>query len=253
MASIILKYRDVAHSKYGLKPAHILKIGRSLDSDILIEHPSVSRYHARILHMDGCYIIEDMNSSNGVYINGKRNRIQRHMLSHGDHILIGKHAMEFLLDPDEIAQQPKLPDLHTEPHPDQKPDPEPLPPDPANKVLNREVLHAGELGIKKPKATILRVIKGNVDGRVFHLDGVKTRIGRSEEAEVRLRGLMTPKHVAIIKKGRKGFRLISVDQTWRYELTVNRNKVVNSMVLEDDDEIRIGNAFMFRFEVLVGD
>jgi ABC-type multidrug transport system ATPase subunit len=47
-------------------------IGRSSDCDLVLEDVMVSRRHARIQQKDGKVWIEDLNSSNGVYINGKK-------------------------------------------------------------------------------------------------------------------------------------------------------------------------------------
>jgi len=47
-------------------------IGRSSDCDLVLEDVMVSRRHARIQQKDGKVWIEDLNSSNGVYLNGKK-------------------------------------------------------------------------------------------------------------------------------------------------------------------------------------
>ncbi|MDZ4870631.1 MAG: Vitamin B12 import ATP-binding protein BtuD [Chroococcidiopsis cubana SAG 39.79] len=49
-----------------------LTIGRDEQNDIAIDHPTVSRYHARISRQDGTFAIADLNSSNGTFVNGKR-------------------------------------------------------------------------------------------------------------------------------------------------------------------------------------
>ncbi len=45
-------------------------IGRDAKNDLVIPHPTVSRFHARIEQRDGSFVISDLNSSNGTYING---------------------------------------------------------------------------------------------------------------------------------------------------------------------------------------
>ncbi|MBF0589567.1 MAG: FHA domain-containing protein [Magnetococcales bacterium] len=263
MASIILKFRDVAHRPLPLQPSQIIRIGRKSDNDVVIDHEGISRFHARILHSDSHYIVEDMNSRNGVFLNSRRNRVQKHLLRHGDHILIGKHAIEFLLDPDEQARQ--IPDHLLEAkgitdlmeakgitvgeafkHP-------PMPPDPANEVMNRKTLHAGNTGKKRRKRSILRLIKGRLDGRIFRLDGIKTRIGSSDEAEIRLQGLLMPQRMAIIKKGRKGFKLFSMETGWRHKVYLNGEEVESSALIKEDDELQFGSGYLFRFETLLNE
>lgn len=46
-------------------------IGRDPKNDLVIPHPTVSRFHVRINRKDGAFVITDLNSSNGTYVNGK--------------------------------------------------------------------------------------------------------------------------------------------------------------------------------------
>lgn len=47
-----------------------LILGRDPRSDVVIDHPEVSRRHARIARQDNVWLIEDLNSTNGTFING---------------------------------------------------------------------------------------------------------------------------------------------------------------------------------------
>ncbi len=49
---------------------HNLTIGRGTSNSIVLDHPEVSRYHAQIKYRDGQYHIKDLNSTNGIYIDG---------------------------------------------------------------------------------------------------------------------------------------------------------------------------------------
>ena len=69
-----------------------MSIGRAGDNDLHIADNTVSSYHARIFtYLDASYI-EDLGSTNGTYLNGKR--IQKHTLHAGDIIKLGKHKLE---------------------------------------------------------------------------------------------------------------------------------------------------------------
>jgi ABC-type multidrug transport system ATPase subunit len=46
-------------------------IGRDPKNDLVIPHPTVSRFHARIHRHDGSFVITDLNASNGTYVNGQ--------------------------------------------------------------------------------------------------------------------------------------------------------------------------------------
>lgn len=68
-----------------------LSIGRNPDSDIPIENLGVSDRHARIYEQNGRYMIEDMESTNGTFVDEKR--IRRAVLEVNSEILIGKHSL----------------------------------------------------------------------------------------------------------------------------------------------------------------
>jgi hypothetical protein len=68
-------------------------IGRSKDSDIRMEDPNVSRRHAEVRHEDGAYYLVDLDSTNGVAVNGRRTKRAR--LSEGDTITIGSTDLVF--------------------------------------------------------------------------------------------------------------------------------------------------------------
>lgn len=65
-----------------------LTIGREHDNNIEIKDGDVARYHARILNDRGAYVVEDMASATGTWVNGTRT--QRATLGHGDVIRIGQ-------------------------------------------------------------------------------------------------------------------------------------------------------------------
>jgi ABC-type multidrug transport system ATPase subunit/pSer/pThr/pTyr-binding forkhead associated (FHA) protein len=49
-----------------------INIGRDPSNDLVLDHPTVSRHQARIVFKDGKYVIYDLNSANGTYVNGQR-------------------------------------------------------------------------------------------------------------------------------------------------------------------------------------
>ncbi len=50
-----------------------VNVGKTLDNEFVIDHPSVSKHHARVIwHPTGYFYISDLQSTNGTYVNGKR-------------------------------------------------------------------------------------------------------------------------------------------------------------------------------------
>jgi len=70
-----------------------LTIGRSSESDILLDDITVSRHHAIIEKKDNVFVIRDLESLNGTYLNG--NIAGESALSNGDRIQIGKYVFLF--------------------------------------------------------------------------------------------------------------------------------------------------------------
>ncbi len=68
-------------------------IGRADECDFVVDGKEVSRRHARIYYEDGKFKIEDLNSTNGTFINGRQ--ITRAELKHGDEINIGDFTIIF--------------------------------------------------------------------------------------------------------------------------------------------------------------
>jgi DNA-binding winged helix-turn-helix (wHTH) protein len=69
-------------------------VGRDPDAALWIDHPSVSRRHARIVVAGGKAMLEDLESKNGTHLNGKKID-RRAALSDGDEVRIGPEVMVF--------------------------------------------------------------------------------------------------------------------------------------------------------------
>ena len=69
-------------------------VGRLPDNDIRIDNPAVSGHHALVINILNDSFLEDLNSTNGTYVNGKI--IKKHALQHGDVITVGHHALRFV-------------------------------------------------------------------------------------------------------------------------------------------------------------
>jgi general secretion pathway protein A len=69
-------------------------IGRTTDNDLQIDSRFVSRHHCQIIVTPHGCVIEDLNSTNGIYVHGKR--VRRHNLNDGDVVMIGKHELIYV-------------------------------------------------------------------------------------------------------------------------------------------------------------
>jgi pSer/pThr/pTyr-binding forkhead associated (FHA) protein len=67
-----------------------LTIGRDISNPIVVNDPEVSRRHSRLRAQAGGYVVEDMGSTNGTFVNGQR-LMGPHMLRPGEIIMLGEH------------------------------------------------------------------------------------------------------------------------------------------------------------------
>jgi hypothetical protein len=94
MSRVVLTHEGTVLKEFVLSKDRT-SIGRKPQNDIRLDDPTVSGEHAVILMLQN-YYIEDMNSTNGVILNGKK--VTRRQLNHGDMIRIGRHELKFLDD-----------------------------------------------------------------------------------------------------------------------------------------------------------
>src|SRR5579884_2269345 len=79
------------------------QIGRQADNHLVLRDNRASRNHARIVAENGDYVIEDLNSRHGVFVNGQR--VNRQKLANSDRIEFGfadSYKLIFTLEEDEL-------------------------------------------------------------------------------------------------------------------------------------------------------
>jgi type II secretory pathway predicted ATPase ExeA len=85
-------------------------VGRTTDNDVQIDSRFVSRHHCQVITTPQACVIEDLNSTNGIYVKSKR--VRRHYLNDGDVVLIGKHELIYI---DERLPRARAPFIETLP------------------------------------------------------------------------------------------------------------------------------------------
>lgn len=102
MAMIIQTVEGVVTNRFDIKLS-VLKIGRTAINQVQIDDLAVSNEHARIISETGdmgevAYFIEDLNSTNGTFINDKK--IKKQLLRHNDSLRIGWNVFTFINEND---------------------------------------------------------------------------------------------------------------------------------------------------------
>ena len=93
MARLILEFNQEVLKDYPIRSRSIT-IGRQQDNTIVLDNPRVSSYHARIDKTGSEYILTDLQSTNGTFVNNENVVSQK--LQHGDRISIGEHLLLFV-------------------------------------------------------------------------------------------------------------------------------------------------------------
>jgi general secretion pathway protein A len=76
-----------------LRPGRLV-IGRTTDNDLQIDSKFISRHHCQIVTQADSCLIEDLNSTNGIYVQSKR--VRRHNLNDGDVVQVGQHEIMYI-------------------------------------------------------------------------------------------------------------------------------------------------------------
>ena len=192
-------------------------LGRRPYNDIVIDNLAVSGEHAVLQMVGSDVFIEDLNSTNGTYINGKA--VKKQLLVHNDTVEIGKYKIKYIVD--EGVDYEKTMVL--------KP----------GSVAGQPVAAAPAMGSASgfasmgasPQPGVIKVLNGAAAGREVQLSKVVTTVGKP--------GVQ----VASITKRPGGYVLAHVEGTMRP--TVNGNPLMGETVgLKSGDVIELAGTQM---------
>jgi predicted component of type VI protein secretion system len=227
MPILTLTFKDNTIGTYQLEKGKSLTIGRKDSNDIPIENLAVSGHHAKIDAVGDGYLLTDLQSKNGSFVN--KELIQSHWLKEGDIILIGKHTLIFTYGEDE-----------------EKPDAEAgtmdqtmvMDTDKYRDMLAQAAPQADAAPAKEKEAVgVLSYLAGG-EGEI-KLTKKLTKIGKSSSSDIQVGGFMVGKTAATISKRPQGFSLSYVEGK---APKVNGAAVKESVSLKEFDEIEIGSV-----------
>jgi phosphoserine phosphatase RsbU/P len=101
-ATLLVLHPSGQRTRIAIDPLPFL-IGRHADNHLVLRDNRASRSHARIVAENGNYVIEDLNSRHGTWVNGEQ--VARHVLRNSDRIDLGvreSYQITFVLEPGEI-------------------------------------------------------------------------------------------------------------------------------------------------------
>jgi pSer/pThr/pTyr-binding forkhead associated (FHA) protein len=224
MARLVLSLDGQILAEYNMNKERYT-IGRLPDNDIRIDNPAVSGHHSLIINILNDSFLEDLNSTNGTYVNGKL--IKKHALQHGDVITVGHHQLRFVDQVEDDSQ------------PEEK----------LRKVAQSVDQAAAKLAppvsdrapsdqpVALPKAK-LQVLSGAFAGRELELTKALTTLGRP--------GVQ----VAAITRRAEGYFIVHVDSGKEGDFPLVNGAAIGPQArrLRDNDVIQLAGVKMGFFE-----
>jgi len=196
-------------------------IGRSRETDLVIDNLGVSRAHTEILFENGAAVLRDLNSNNGTFVNGRR--VTKHHLNDGDEIAMGKFLITFQGEERDDEEEEVEPEEakgggeHT------------------IAIDSRLMEQRQRERASKLKAYLVH--GGSDQRRTIVLDRSVFTIGKASSTNLRVGGFFTAKKHCIIFRDETSFRLIDTSQKGR---TLLNEMSIDDERLKDGDTIRIG-------------
>jgi pSer/pThr/pTyr-binding forkhead associated (FHA) protein len=230
MPTLTLKFKENTIDEYRFEKGKSLTIGRLENNDVVIENLAVSGHHAKIDPVGDRFLLTDLHSKNGSFVNDQL--VQSHWLRGGDKIVIGKHTLVFGYaegeeKPDEVAtgmDQTMVMDT-----------------DEYREMLDHTMKSPGTLATKVLQEGPMGVLSYLSGGEgSLELSKKLTKIGKKSDADIIVSGLMVGGTAATISKRPRGYSLSYVEGMSKPK--VNGKSVRESVMLKEFDTIQIGSV-----------
>ena len=214
--------------EYPIDKGESLSIGRLENNDIVIENLAVSGHHAKIDSVGEKFLLTDLNSKNGTFVN-EQPITQPHWLQHGDVVIIGKHYLVFSyatdeeLPDDENSAMQQTMVMDTENY---------------RKMMEKSAV--AKASGEKEMVGVLSILSGG-EGEIELIKKL-TKIGKNASSDIVVSGLTIGQTAATISKRPNGYHLSYVGGLSKPK--VNGKAVKESVLLNQFDTIELGSLKM---------
>jgi pSer/pThr/pTyr-binding forkhead associated (FHA) protein len=254
MPTLTLKLKTKSLGEYPVRKGVSLTIGRRQANDIVIDDPAVSGHHAKIDCLADRFMLIDLQSKNGSFVNEQL--INSHWLQHGDVISIGEHSLIFEYQKNETMhddgsdQFDETAVMNSTAHRRMMRKSNPTKSISVVKFWHKRQ-HRGTVKDVVPDvpASAVEARKGKPAGVLIYLSGGSgqiqltreiTTIGKHPSSDIVVKGLLMDPTAVTIRKKADGFYLDHLGGTPKPR--VNDKTVKKSTVLKDLDIIEIGSV-----------
>jgi pSer/pThr/pTyr-binding forkhead associated (FHA) protein len=228
MARLVLSLDGQVMAEYNMNKERYT-IGRLPDNDIRIDNAAVSGHHSLIINILNDSFLEDLNSTNGTYVNGKL--IKKHALQHGDVITVGHHQLRFVEDDEQQDEFEKTMVIQPSARPVEKLRAAAEVAGTNTATGKSRALTDGAAAVKKAK---LQVLSGAFAGREVELSKALTTLGRP--------GIQ----VAAITRRAEAYYIVHVDSGKENDFPLLNGTPIGAQAtrLNDNDVIQLAGVKM---------
>jgi pSer/pThr/pTyr-binding forkhead associated (FHA) protein len=255
MPRLTLQCEDRVLKEYAVGP--VATIGRLADNTIIIDSPAVSGHHACVFRNGHQFAVEDLQSTNGTFVNGTR--VSRQALQDGDVVRVGKHELVLDQSADVESAAPDEAELS-------------MPNGGETVFIDKRKLLArlmrSETAARKYDALlarlkdvetdagrsryatarpsisanvgVLRVLDGRADQTEYSLEAHTSLIGKGKSSLVRLRGWFKPQVAVVITRNQRGYVATLLDG----DVLINSQSVSGRHELKDGDLLAVSGLVL---------
>ena len=235
MPTIELLFKDKSIENFQIGAGDTLLIGRNNVNDIVIDNLAVSAQHAKIESIGDEYLLVDLKSENGSFVNDRH--IKSHWLNHGDMVTIGKHTLKFSNSSNLDQQKIKVFGNTKTMQIDTKKFRELVEINRNSEALDGDSIQTRKAD-QRADISVLSYLTGNKDN--LELKAKMIRIGKDADSDIVLKSLLAGKTAAVVNQMSDGWYINYVSGISK--LRINNKVIKKSVKLNNLDIITIGST-----------
>lgn len=221
MTEWLLSLNEKIITRFNLRDGAKLVIGRGIDADIIVDNTAISRQHASLELRDGQYILSDLGSMNGTFVNDKKIEASVYV-TENDVIKLGK----FILSKAKGAEQSGVSSFAVLPDVDDK----------TIIVKSKDIAEKAK-GVERPEYQ-LSLTEGRASPNNISLKGKNSiKIGKSPSCDMVLSGLFIAEAQCYIVRQDENYKIIP-QRSWAGTF-LNNKKIKDECTLHKGDIIKI--------------
>jgi pSer/pThr/pTyr-binding forkhead associated (FHA) protein len=243
---ITVSLRETVVGSYAFEKDRVT-LGRASSCDVVLDNLALSRTHAELVHERGEWVLKDLGSRNGVWVNGQRKPI--HAVLNGDVLGLGKFSVTVTYDGEPPVQAAKS---EADPYAALGGHDRVLGRPRGRKTGTRRAARASGSDAMIAQAPWAHpaiacgahlIVKRGEPLGVFALERDVFTVGGHKSCELRLGGTLAPRRLAMIVRGLGGYSLVNVssrpESVWR-----NGKPVTDRCWLEDGDRLEFDDVLV---------